>query len=231
LRDTSQNLILKIRIHIHKGVVQLALPLAITRAPLRTFRPRDLAELYTQPSVQLHRLTRQGRVRKAAHGLYYALPDDVGPDWTPAIEAVAAGAGTAIFGERAPILMHLTAARILGALPRAIAVAYVAAPRQHAPIRLTDRKFGTIQFMARAVDRLDAVLQATDLGPVLVTTPEQTVLDLTKRPRLGDMPDACEDAVRVLLPRCDQERLGEIAADQRLEATLSRLLRRHDAAE
>jgi len=201
----------------------VSLPGAITRAPLRTFRPQDLDGVYSQPRVQLHRLMRDPRVRKAAHGLYYTVPDDQDPTWTPTLEAVAAGIATAVFGERVPVLMHLTAARLLGALPRAIGQAFVAVPRQHAPLHLVDRPAATVTFVARDVDGLDAVLHPTDLGPALVTTPEQTVLDLTKRPGLGGLADECRAATRVLLPRCDPERLDEIAREQRMVRTLDRL--------
>jgi len=201
------------------------LPGAITRAPLRTFRPKDLAETYTQPNVQLHRLTRQNRVKKAAHGLYYAVPDDQDGTWLPTLEALAAGVATAIFGERVPVLMHLTAARLLGALPRAIGEAFVAGPRQHMPLQLADRPGATITFVARDVAALDATLARTDLGPALVTTPEQTVLDLTKRPGLGRMPEETRAAVRLLLPRCDENHLEELAQQQRMMRTLSSLHR------
>jgi predicted transcriptional regulator of viral defense system len=198
------------------------LPAAITRAPLRTFRPQDLAETYTQPSVQLHRLVQQERVKKIAHGLYYAVPDDQGPTWAPTLEALAAGVATAIFGDRVPVLMHLSAARLHGALPRAIGQAFVAAPRQHARVRVTGRD-ATITFVTREVDTLDAVLHSTDLGPVLTTTPEQTVLDLAKRPSLGGMPEDAHAAMRVLLARCDNDRLAKIAQEQRLVRVLGRL--------
>lgn len=199
------------------------LPAAITRAPLRTFRPQDLADVYTQPSVQLHRLVRQGRVRKIAHGYYLAVPDDQGPGWAPTLEAVAAGIATAIFGERVPVLMHLTAARLHGAVPRAIAEAFVAAPRQHDPIRILAPRPAAITFVARDVDDLDAVLHRTDLGPALITTPEQTVLDLAKRPHLSAIPEECRAAARALLPRCDRDRLIELASAQRASAPLRRL--------
>ena len=200
-----------------------SLPSAITRAPLRTFRPQDLAGVYSQPSVQLHRLVRDPRVRRAAHGLYYTVPDDQDPTWTPTLEAIAAGVATAVFGDRVPVLMHLTAARLLGALPRAIGQAFVAVPRQHAPLDLVDRSAATVVFVARDVDALDAVLHPTDIGRALITTPEQTVLDLAKRPQLGGMPDECRAAARVLLPRCDPQRLEEIAQAQRMVRTLDRL--------
>ncbi len=201
------------------------LPIAITRAPLRTFRPQDLAGTYTQPNVQLHRLARQHRVKRAAHGLYYAVPDDQGPTWVPTLEALAAGVATALFGERVPVLMHLTAARLHGALPRALGRAFVAAPRHHAPIQVTDRPAGTITFIARDVDKLDAVLHPTDLGRALITSPEQTVLDLTKRPGLGGMPEECHAALDVLLPRCDEDHLVQLAREQRMVRTLDRLRR------
>ena len=53
--------------------------------------------------------------------------------------------------------------------------------------------------------------------------PEQTVLDLTKRPDLGGMPGEVEAAVRVLLPLCDENRLQELAREQRMVRTLNRL--------
>lgn len=67
--------------------------------------------------------------------------------------------------------MHLTAARLLGALPRAIGRAIVAVPHQHAPVHVIDQAAAII-FVAREADRLDATLTCTDLGPTLVTTPE-----------------------------------------------------------
>lgn len=202
-------------------------PDLMARAPLRTVRPKDLAAVYTQPSVQLARLVRHGRVRKAAPGLYYALPDDRPSDWLPTLEAVAAGAATALYRDRVPVLMHLTAARMHGALPRAIGVALVAVPAQHRHVQVADRPDGTITFVTRDVDVLDAVLERTDLGPALVTTPEQTVLDLTKRPQLGGMPGEARDVVRTLLDRCDPERVERLAHEQRMVATLARLRAEH----
>ena len=202
-------------------------PTAITQAPLRTVRPQDLAAVYTQPNVQLARLTRGGRLRKAAPGLYYALPDDQDVTWLPTLEAVAAGAATALYGDRVPILMHLTAARLHGALPRAVGLAVVAVPTRRRPLRLLDRPDAVLTFVARDVDDLDAALMPTDLGRVLVTTPEQTVLDLARRPELGGLPDEVRDAVRTLLPRCAPDRLDLLARGQRMVRTLERLRAEH----
>lgn len=205
----------------------VGLPAAVTQAPLRTFRPRDLTGTYAQPSEALYRLTRQGRVRKVAHGYYVAVPDDERPSWQPTIEDIAAGIATAIYGDRVPVLMHLTAGRVLGAVPRALAVALVAVPRQHDPIRLHGDRGGTLVFVERHVDVLDAVLRQVELGSVLITTPEQTVLDLARRPQLGGLPAETEAAVRALVPQCDATRLEELAGAQRMEATFKRVRDAH----
>ncbi|SDP10560.1 Transcriptional regulator, AbiEi antitoxin, Type IV TA system [Klenkia soli] len=204
-----------------------SVPTAITQAPFRTIRPQDLATVYTQPNVQLTRLTRGGRVRKAAPGLYYALPDDRDTTWLPTLEAVAAGAATALYGDQVPVLMHLTAARLHGALPRAVGLAVVAVPTRRRPLRLLDRPDAVLTFVTRDVDGLDAVLMPTDLGRVLVTTPEQTVLDLARRPQLGDLPDEVREAVRALLPRCAPDRLDQLAGAQRMARTLNRVRAEH----
>ena len=197
------------------------LPLAITTAPLRTVRPHDLNGVYTEPKVQLRRWVRDGRMNRLTHGVYYALPDDAEAPWFPTLAAAAAAVATAFFGDRVPILMHLTAARVHGVIPRALGVAVVAVPRQHKRVTLLDRPDGEVLFVKRDVDALDAVLTDTDLGEVLVTTIEQTALDLAKRPALGGLPDQAREALVSLLPRCDRDRLGELARAQRAPAALA----------
>jgi predicted transcriptional regulator of viral defense system len=201
----------------------------ITTAPLRTFRTRDLDTIYTQPNVQLHRLVQQGAVRRVAHGLYYSVPDDKPDTWVPTVEALGAGVATALFGEQVPVLMHLTAARLHGALPRAIGQVFVAAPKQHRAVQIHDigQRDAVVVFIQRKVDELDALLLSTDLGDALVTTLEQTVLDLAKRPQLGGMPDECHAAIRGLFPRCDDTTLAALAREQRMQRTLDRIRAGH----
>jgi hypothetical protein len=174
-------------------------------------------------------LERQGRVRKVAHGYYLAVPEDQHPGWQPTMEDVAAGVATTVFGERVPVLMHLTAARLFGAIPRALALAVVAVPRQHDPILLRGARAGRIIFVERDVNDLDAVLRSLPLGQALVTTPEQTVLDLARRPQLGQLPGEVTEALRVLVPQCNEARLEELAVGQRMRATLRRVRREFPA--
>ena len=68
-------------------------------------------------------------------------------------------------------------------------------------------------------------LMETDLGRCLVTTPEQTLLDLAHRPEQDTLPDDVDTALKALAPRCDAEVLAEIAGRQRLGRALDRLRR------
>lgn len=139
----------------------------------------------------------------------------------PALEAAAAGIATADFGPTNAILMGVSAARLHGAIPRAIGTAVVAVPAQRAAIKLADRA-ATVRFVKRDTARLDAERMSTELGPTLVTTPEQTVLDLARRPDLGDTEEEVHGAVRILIARADGNLLEELAMAQRARASLRR---------
>lgn len=115
--------------------------------------------------------------------------------------------------------MGVSAARMLGALPRALATAVVAVPRQHRPIALTDRA-AQVRFVRRDTDAPDAERAETPLGPVLVTTPEQTVLDLARRPELGNAEREILPAIKTLYRRSDPARLEQLAREQHRIATL-----------
>jgi len=107
------------------------------------------------------------------------------------------------------------------ALPRAIGVGYVAVPTQRRPLRLADRD-GEIRFVMRAVTELDAVAVTTDLGQALVTTPEQTVLDLARTDPRREHLDV-QEAIDALWPDCDPHVLAEIAGRARMRATYARV--------
>lgn len=142
-------------------------------------------------------------------------------EWRPSIEAAGAGIATSVFGPSTPVMMSLSAARLHGAVPRAMSIAIVATPNQHRPIDFTYTN-GRILFVNRAVASLDAELVRTELGGVLATGPEQTVLDLARRPNLGDLPQETYAAIATLWPRCDPKFLEELATEQRLKSALSR---------
>ncbi len=62
----------------------------------------------------------------------------------------------------------------------------------------------------------------TDLGATLVTTIEQTILDLARRPELGGAEAEAMAGVRALWPRADSAELIQIARSQRLGAAADR---------
>jgi predicted transcriptional regulator of viral defense system len=199
-----------------------AVPRDLAGLPMRTLRPQQAAAVYAQPRGEVRRLERRGALHRLAHGYYVVVPQEhVGTDWMPAVEAAAAGIATADFGAGAAILMGVSAARMHGAIPRAIATAVVAVPAQRNTIMLADRA-AKVRFVKRNTARLDAERMTTELGATLVTTPEQTVLDLARRPALGDAEAEVRDAVRILLARSDPTLLGELARVQRAQASLRR---------
>lgn len=199
-----------------------AVPRELAGLPMRTLRPQQAAGVYAQPRGEVRRLERRGALHRLAHGYYVVVPQEhVGTDWRPALETAAAGIATADFGPGAAILMGVSAARMHGAIPRAIANAVVAVPAQRNMIMLADRD-AKVRFVKRDTARLDAERMTTELGPTLVTTPEQTVLDLARRPGLGDAEDEVRNAVRILLTRADPALLEKLAKAQRAQASLRR---------
>jgi hypothetical protein len=154
---------------------------------------------------------------------YYAVvpPHSIDREWLPSVEGVAYGIAAADYGFDAAVLMGLSAARVHGAIPRALAVGLVAIGKNRPNLKLSDRD-ARVVFVRRDTDRLDAERVGTDLGRALVTTAEQTLLDLAHRPELGGVPDEAKVAVRALWPRADAYRLEQIAGEQRLRSALRR---------
>ena len=192
------------------------------RAPLRTIRTAELAFTYAHPRQEVREFERRGLLHRLAHGIYCTVPPESDPaTWRPTLEAATAAVATALYGDRVPVLTGLTAARMHGALPRAIGVGYVAVPTRRRALRLADRD-GEVRFVTRAVAELDAVAMTTELGQALVTTPEQTVLDLARAdPRAQDLDT--QEAIGALWPGCDPAVLEEIAGRQRMRATYARV--------
>jgi predicted transcriptional regulator of viral defense system len=199
-----------------------AVPASLAARPLRTFRTGQANSTYAHPGPEIARLHEHGLLHRLADGYYIVVPQDmVGRKWIPDLEAAAAGIATTIYNHDDIVVMGLSAARLHGAIPRASATAIVAVPRQHRPIALTDRP-AVVRFVKRDTTSLDAERIRTELGPVLVTTPEQTVLDLAHRPTLGDNEADIPAAVAALYARSDKQRLQGLATRQRRLASLRR---------
>ncbi|ATL31057.1 type IV toxin-antitoxin system AbiEi family antitoxin domain-containing protein [Streptomyces formicae] len=200
----------------------VAVPAELARRNNRVVRPQDAAGIYVQPRPELARLVRNGAVRKLTHGYYALVPGrHLGsPTWRPDLHSLALGIAQCDYGESGAALMGVGAARVLGAVPRAIAVTVVAVPKQRPPLE-TD--YGRILFVRRTLDTLDLERADTELTQGWITTPEQTLLDLAARPTLGGLPpDAVTEALRALWPRTDAELLEELARTQRKAAALHR---------
>ncbi|MGW2232207.1 type IV toxin-antitoxin system AbiEi family antitoxin domain-containing protein [Streptomyces formicae] len=200
----------------------VAVPVELARRNNRVVRPQDAAGIYAQPRPELARLVRNGAARKLTHGSYALVPDrHLGsPTWRPDLHSLALGIAQCDYGEGGAALMGVGAARVLGAVPRAIAVTVVAVPKQRPPLE-TD--YGRILFVRRTLDTLDLERADTELTQGWITTPEQTLLDLAARPTLGGLPpDAVTEALRALWPRTDAELLEELARTQRKAAALRR---------
>jgi len=190
------------------------IPSVLVSRPVRVVRPRDLRELYVNPSSELARLADQGAVQRIARGYYTLVPaESVGnPRWRPTIEALALGVAVADYGVDRVALMGPSAARLHGALPRAVALGSVAIPKQRPPLVT---RWGRIGFHTRDVARLDLEHVVTDLAAGYQTTVEQTILDLA---RWGDVWDISRDmvaeAIEVLAGRADWLLIRDLALEQ-----------------
>lgn len=200
------------------------LPAPLVRRRWRVLRPRDASEVYAHPRPEFARLEAAGALHRLAHGYYAVVPDDqIDQSWVPELEAAALGIAAADQGADAVALMGLSAARMHGAIPRALGVAVVAAAGHRRHLRLIDRD-AVVVFVRRDVSTIDVERAATELGQGWVTTVEQTALDLAARPNLGGLRHEADAAIRALLPRADRAVLKELASAQRRRATVDRLL-------
>jgi hypothetical protein len=197
------------------------LPPELARRANRVLRPRDAQAVYQHPRAELARLTRLGVLRRLATGYYAVTPQNRLGDvhWVPSLESAALGVAEVDYGVEAVALMGVSAARHHGVLPRAVAVAIVAAPKQRPVLELD---IGRVVFVKRDVTRLDLERVETHLVSGWVTTVEQTVLDLAARPTLGDLPTAdVRDAVTALAVKADWSLVRRLAEDQHKPGALS----------
>lgn len=205
-------------------------PSELLRRGLRVLRPQDASGVYAHPRAEFARLMHAGALHQLAPAYYAAVPDDrIGQDWKPALEAAAWGITAADQGVQQAAIMGVSAARLHGAIPRALGVAVIAATRHRRTLQLTDRD-AQVLFVRRNTAALDLQRHRNELGDGWITSIEQTLLDLAARPTLGGLFDEAHAAIRALLPRTDRDLLADLANAQRRTPTLHRLLETNDHA-
>ena len=198
------------------------LPTEIAARSLRVIRPRDAADLYRNPPQEFARLARAGLLLRVARG-YYAIPpmEALGTtSWRPSAESVALAIGIVDYGKDGAALVGISAARVLDAVPRALAVGVVAVPAERRPI---DTLTGPMTFWKRDTSGLAIQRTRTELATGWVTTPEQTILDLAYRPTLaGISPSTTSEAMWTLATRVDWETVFDLSVHQRRRAAYTR---------
>ena len=205
-----------------EGSHATGLPAALLDGPLRIVSVRSAAALYAHPRAELSRLAARGILQRLYSGVYAVVPvGRTAQSWRPTIEAAAGALATALVGHDHAVLMGISAARLHGAVAHAVAIGTVAVPAQRRPVTLDGRSERVI-FVPRDVERLDAELMDTDLGPLLVTGIEQTVLDLAHRPDRDGVGEDVRSAISTLMSRAAPALLTELAGRQRLRAALAR---------
>ncbi len=201
----------------------VGVPPALFQGTNRVLRPKDITDVYAHPRGELARLTHTGAVRRLATGYYALAPQHrLGdPRWRPGLHAAALGVAQADYGAEAVALMGGSAARYHGAIPREMASAVVAIPKQRPPLRLEG---GEVVFVCRNIARLDVERVSTELGTGWVTTVEQTMLDLADRPTLGGLTEQTTvEAIQALAIRADRELLIRLVHAQHKPAALHRI--------
>lgn len=202
--------------------VAAAVPKELAKRSNRVLRPRDAEKVYAHPRGEFARLSRSGVMKRLRTGYYALVPAARLGDqrWQPSLEAAALGIAQADYGPSAVALMGVSAARHHGALPRALALAAVAVPKQRPSL---ETAVGRVVFVKRNIERIDVERIDTDLTSGWVTTVEQTLLDIAARPKLGGLPPAdVTDVVRALSRRADWDLLARLAHEQRRSGALQR---------
>lgn len=209
-----------VKCHVSLYYLEMTSPLASLKQGV--LRPKDANGIYIQPHAEFRRWEEAGVLLKVAHGYYAHIPEaSRGAEWHPEIEALALGIGQADYGKNDVALMHLSAARIHGAIPRALAVAVVAVPKRRPALTTT---YGRIVFVKRDVDSIKRMRIETELATGWCTSIEQTSLDLANRPELvKGLATIAQDAARSLFFRSSEQKLGDLIKKQRMETAFSRL--------
>lgn len=203
-------------------VHETPLPRSIAARSVKIVRPRDATGTYTNPAVQFHRLANAGKLVRVAHG-YYAIPPPEwsgDADWRPTPESLALGIGIADYGRDDVVLSGVSAARLLGIPPRAIATAVVSIPVRRPPI---DTISGSITFWHRSTAKLDFSKVRTEIATGWSATAEQALLDVADHPERGSLPvSTATEVIRLLAPRVDWYQVHDLSIRQQKRAAYAR---------
>ena len=201
------------------------LPALLAGRPVRVVRPRDAHDVYgANPSVELSRLAGHGLLRRVASGYYVIVPADRAGDplWRPPLVATAWAIGAADYGVDAVAVCGPSAARYHGLIPRELAAAFIAVPKQRPTLGLLG---GEAHFMRRDVTRLDVERWDSGLGHGWISTLEQTALDLAARRYRWMLPEAeIDEAISAAVPRLDRELVAQLGQAQRQRTAAARVL-------
>ena len=192
----------------------ISIPEQLLRRSNRVVRPRDLKDMYAIPTQEVQRLAARGVLLHLAHG-YYAVPPSawIGDrSWVPEIEAVALGIAAADHQVDAVAVVGISAARVLGHVPRALRSAVIAVPVRR---RFLTTSAGRVYFWRRSVDLLETQVWRSELVQGRVSTVEQALLDVADRPQqAGVTLSTSEEALRSLSLGADWERVLNLARIQ-----------------
>ncbi len=192
----------------------MAIPWELSSTSAGIVRPADLRPKYAHPAKEFRRFRDQGVVQRLAHGYYVVVPERFRHTaWRPSIEAAALGIAQADYGVDGAVGMGITAARLLGKLPRAPGMAQIAIAGQRPALETTA---GLIRFVTRRLTTLDVQRAETEIGSAWITTPEQTILDLADKPDRIPLPSAeTSDAIVQLTSGADWLLIADLARHQR----------------
>lgn len=198
-----------------------AVPARLLRAQPPVLRPQD-ADWWRHPAKELRRLAAAGVIASPAHGYYVVPPATrVGDrEWRPTLEGFALALGQRVGDIDRTALMGVSAARVHGAMPRAVGVGVLAVGHRR---RRLHSAWGQLLFVFRDVTALDVQRTETDLTAGWVTTVEQTLLDVADRPHLGGLDArAASEIVTALGARADWQLVADLAQRQRRRAAFAR---------
>ncbi len=200
------------------------LPPEFASRSVRILRSRDGAQVYKHPGTEFARLVKAGLLLRVARG-YYAIPPGGGivdPSWRPTPESIALAIGIADYGRDPVALTGISAARLLGVPPRAVAAAVVSVPVRRPDLRTV---VGPIAFWQRSLAGVETEKARTELAVGWSTTAEQTLLDLADRPGLAGLSAiTVSEAIWALGQRIDWFRVHHLSETQNRPSAYARAL-------